>query len=299
MNARLLIRFVATTFVVVVLGASGLYVLVYLYRWEWNRAIVAGIFFLSALVVVGTLVVLRALKRIEARLDRVEAARDPVTSVLGEENDQHANRHFDWLRRPPDRLGVFVPVLLGAGVLLSFVAFVLERVAGAVGGPVLDRRTARLVEPDLPLGGDAGGSSLPERPRRRAMIAGIAIIAFLIAGSWIAVDAIGDATQSRPEVPAFAGTTEIEMWIDQRGEPRPPDEVAMTLWTACQTIAPAEVAVVRIDDLDGDRAVVVLDHQLGDLHRVRLEGCLTDLKADLVVADILRVDMRPPVEPTR
>ena len=32
----------------VVMAVAGWYVFVYLYRWEWNRAIVAGIIFLAA-----------------------------------------------------------------------------------------------------------------------------------------------------------------------------------------------------------------------------------------------------------
>lgn len=293
MSPRRLARFLGTALLVVVLAASGLYVLVYLYRWEWNRATIAGIFFLSALVIAGTLIVLRAVRRVEARLDRLEGARQRAAGVLADANAHHAARHFEWMRRPPDRLDVFIPVLLGAGVLLSFVAFVFERLAGAIAGPVLDRRTARLVEPDLPLGDGTGiHDSRADHPRSRAV--GAVLVTLLAFGGWAAVDAIGDATQSRPEVPAFAGTTVIELRIEQRGSRRPAADVAATLWTACRTVAPPEVSLEAVDEIGLDRAIVVLDRQLGDLHRLRLEGCLTDLQTDHVIAHVVRVEMHDP-----
>ena len=42
-----------------VLVSSGTYLLVYLYRWEWNRALVAGIFFVAAEVAIAAGAILR------------------------------------------------------------------------------------------------------------------------------------------------------------------------------------------------------------------------------------------------
>ena len=54
---------------IVTLGASGWYVFVYLYRWEWNRALISGVIFVAAeLALIGTLV-LERLSRLERRLD--------------------------------------------------------------------------------------------------------------------------------------------------------------------------------------------------------------------------------------
>ena len=50
--------------------------------------------------------------------------------------------HFAWLR-PNDRFGVFVPVLMGAGVVMSGLAWLVERLARMTAGPVLERRLAR------------------------------------------------------------------------------------------------------------------------------------------------------------
>ena len=53
MTARVLGR----VLVVVVLVASGAYFLVYLYRWQWNRALVSGLFFVAAEIAVVASVV--------------------------------------------------------------------------------------------------------------------------------------------------------------------------------------------------------------------------------------------------
>lgn len=299
MSARHLIRLAALVLTALLLVTAGLYVLVYLYRWEWNRAIVSGMFFLAALVTFSTVLILRRLRALEERLADIERTRLRARTVVSEENDERATRHFEWLRRPPEGLQVFIPVLLGAGVLLSFVAFAVERIAGTIAGPTVDRRTARLLAPDLPLGVDAAESARPRgsptresvwRPRIRlgAVVVGAAIFIGL------GVDAIGDATQSRPEIPAFAGRTTIDLEIDQRRDARPPDEVASSLWVACRGRVPPEVGLARAVETGPETAQLVLDHQLGDLHSRRLAGCLEDLTLPSVIADVESIEMHDP-----
>lgn len=287
-------RIAALVLVVAVMLTAGLYVLVYLARWEWNRAIVSGVFFLAALIVLSTILVLRGLRRVEDRLRRGERTR--VRSVIAEEGNRRAARRFDWLREPPDRLSVFIPVLLGAGVLLSSAAYVLERLAGAVAGLTLDRRTARLVTPDLPLGDGSAGPVIvaaapPSSWRRRLGLGALLAVSAVVIG--LAVDAIGDVTQSRPEVPVFAGTTVLELDIDQRGDVHAPEEVAASLWVACRNWLPPEVAAVRIEGLGPDAAVLVLDRRLGEIHRRRFTGCLEDLTLDAVLAEITSIESSP------
>src|SRR5690606_41246707 len=56
----------------VTLAASGTYTFVYLYRWEWNRAIMSAAIFVAAEVaLVGSLLVQR-LKRVSDRLDALD-----------------------------------------------------------------------------------------------------------------------------------------------------------------------------------------------------------------------------------
>lgn len=193
---------------VVTLGASGWYVAVYLARWEWNRALMAGVIFLAAELGLLGLMLLDRMARLERRLDEPRpvaprAAGSPVRSLpvswaggmeataataateatepagpghrrtVRTEPDPRvlarvraaappSRRPFAWLD-PADRLSVFVPVLLGAGVLLSGVAWLVERIARLAGGSTLDRRLAmRLDVLALPPGGLLGDDDPPD-----------------------------------------------------------------------------------------------------------------------------------------
>jgi hypothetical protein len=180
---------------VVTLGASGWYVAVYLARWEWNRALMAGVLFLAAELGLLGLVLVDRLARLERRLDEpragVPGVVEPVTAspagrsapggtrprrtevIPRTEPDPRvlarvraaappSRRPFAWLD-PADRLSVFVPVLLGAGVLLSGVAWLVERIARLAGGATLDRRLAmRLDVLALPPGGLLGDDEPPD-----------------------------------------------------------------------------------------------------------------------------------------
>jgi hypothetical protein len=165
--------------------AAGWYVFVYLARWEWNRALMAGVLFVAAeLGLLGLLLLdrlARLERRIEQRLDEQQGATrsgrgrsadvpraEPAASSPAPEPDPQVldrvkaaapppRQPFAWLD-PTDRMSVFVPVLLGAGVLLSGAAWVVERVARLTGGAALERRLAtRLDTLALPPGGLLGG----------------------------------------------------------------------------------------------------------------------------------------------
>lgn len=121
-----------------VLGAaalvgSGAYLLVYVYRWEWHRALLVGILFLAALVAMSAALVLRKLSRLERRLSARPATPDRRADALDRLRAAPVDvRPFPWLRPDAlDRTHIFIPVLLGGGVLVSGVAWVIERVAGS------------------------------------------------------------------------------------------------------------------------------------------------------------------------
>jgi hypothetical protein len=181
----------------VTLGASGWYVAVYLARWEWNRALMAGVLFLAAELGLLGLVLLDRVARLERRLDEAPPPRAArrgdfdvvdVVTTTGRSGAAGAGRHrrtgraepdprvlarvraaapparrpFAWLG-PADRMSVFVPVLLGAGVLLSGIAWVVERIARLAGGSTLDRRlAARLDVLALPADGLMGDDAPPD-----------------------------------------------------------------------------------------------------------------------------------------
>lgn len=124
---------------VVVLLASGLYFFVYLWRWEWNRALVAGVLFLAAEVGLATVLVLDRLRRLGAQ------AR-PETVARVREAAPPPRDHFAWLQSK-DQMGVFVPVLMGVGVVVSALAWVVERLARSTAGPALERGLAGRMTP--------------------------------------------------------------------------------------------------------------------------------------------------------
>ena len=156
-------------------AASGWYFFVYLARWEWNRALTSGVILLAAEIALVGGLVLDRLGRLAA--DRTAAAgpsrpagaaaagsagglaggpADPQTRTLSliRSAPPEPRDHFAWLR--PERAGtnVFVPVLLGAGVVVSAVAWVVERLARATaGGRMEEGLAARLATLAPPPGG--------------------------------------------------------------------------------------------------------------------------------------------------
>jgi hypothetical protein len=133
------------------LAGSGTYVFVYLNRWEWNRAIVSGVIFIAAeLALVGWLLADR-LRVVNQRLDGLAAAGTDRTGRLDasaralralRETGPAPRAGFSWLVKN-EGTNVFVPVLMGAGVVLSALAWVVERLARATARPVAEKGLAQ------------------------------------------------------------------------------------------------------------------------------------------------------------
>ena len=158
MNAR---RIGALAAVVTLLAAGG-YVFVYLYRWEWNRAQIAAAIFVAVEVgLVGWLVSDR-IRRLERRFEQSDrdAAVARRRQVL-RDTAPPPRVTFAWLTRT-DRSSVFIPVLLGAGAVLSGLAWVVERISRATAGRAAEHGLAhRLGTLDHPSGGFLDGGEDP------------------------------------------------------------------------------------------------------------------------------------------
>ena len=118
--------------VLTLLGTGG-YLFVYIYRWEWHRALLVGLLFLATLVALGTALVLRRLNAVDRRVTGLAGSPAPssaqVLRRLQEAPDQ--GRPFPWLTADElSRTSVFIPVLLGGGLVVSAVAWGVERLAG-------------------------------------------------------------------------------------------------------------------------------------------------------------------------
>ncbi|MBF6170733.1 hypothetical protein [Nocardia blacklockiae] len=132
--------------VVLALGtvlATGAYVFVYLYRWEWNRAIMSATLFLAAEVALVAMLLTNRLRALQER--PVPVADEGRTARIVRAATPPARVNFAWLSRP-DRLNVFVPVLLAGGVLLTGIAWVVERLARVTAKPVATRRIVSRLE---------------------------------------------------------------------------------------------------------------------------------------------------------
>lgn len=132
-----------------VLAATGLYFFVYLWRWEWNRALIAGVLFVATEVAMAAAVILNRLRRLEARVQP-----DPAVLARLRETAPAPRDHFAWLSPKSGRVGVFVPVLIGMGVVASGLAWLIERLARVTASPVLEKGLAARL---APLAWPAGG----------------------------------------------------------------------------------------------------------------------------------------------
>jgi hypothetical protein len=166
-------RRVAYLGLLAVLVSSGAYVFIYLDRWEWNRAMVAGILFVGAEVALIGAMVLERLRNLNEKVDGLaERDRHVDPQVLGRIRDTapEPSKPFAWLDPRDQRMGVFVPVLMGAGMVMSGLAWLIERLARRTAGPALERGLAgqlsALALPDRLLADD-DGFALLRRPAIR------------------------------------------------------------------------------------------------------------------------------------
>jgi hypothetical protein len=155
---------------IAVMAASGSYVFVYLYRWEWNRALISAAIFLAAEVALIGAISLARLARLDRRVDGLVRGQGPIDERVRQrlrENVPEPAKPFAWLNRP-QQTNVFVPVLFGAGIVLSGLAWLVDRVARATAGPAVEDGLARrLTALQPPSGGLLGGRpGDPFRPRR-------------------------------------------------------------------------------------------------------------------------------------
>jgi hypothetical protein len=276
----------------VVMAAAGWYVFVYLYRWEWNRALVSGLIFLAAEMGLFAALILDRLARLGRRVDDIDRARVDERALRRlREHAPEPARPFAWLDR--SQMNVFVPVLLGAGVILSAAAFVVERIAGMVVAPrAVPARRRPPVDLELPPDGLLGAETAQPAPDpgvvRRGQGMGRRLVAIAVLGLLVAaaVDLVADATQSRPSPRVAGASTVVELVVDQR-RPRPPIEAAEALAVACHGTLHADSEFTEIAILRGDRVRLTVTPSLNETRRRRLFGCLQDATLDLVQAHVV------------
>jgi hypothetical protein len=123
------------------------YMIVSLNRWEWNRALFFGLIVVIAEIALATGLVLR-------KLGQLTQSADPdVVGILRESRPPSPDR-FAWMRRSQGQLNVFITFLVGGGVILSAVAWVVDRIAASTTTPSGEHRLAAQLQPiSYPAGG--------------------------------------------------------------------------------------------------------------------------------------------------
>ena len=130
--------------------SGAVYMVVSLNRWEWNRALFFGLIVLIAEVALATGLVLRRLARLEHNI--TGPADTSVVQILSE--TRPTRDRFAWMRETTNQTNVFITFLVGGGVLLSGIAWIVDRVASKTSSPAGEERLARQLYPiSYPSGG--------------------------------------------------------------------------------------------------------------------------------------------------
>ncbi|MDQ3941356.1 MAG: hypothetical protein M3238_08405 [Actinomycetota bacterium] len=280
-------------FGIIALISSAGYMFVYLYRWEWNRAILAGIFLIAAAIPLAVAAILERISSLERSINnRADIAAEERALQRLEETAPAPHDHFAWLK-DTESMNVFVPFLMGAGLLASALAWVLERIAGATATPVLEHRlAARLAPISFPSQGLLeGGPAALERsvtraPRSFPLKPLLALTVAVLLGT-VGIDVLGDATQTRPDRLIAGTTSEIVVDVEIRGNARLSRIAMDSLWGACAVTVPNDLTQRGIVRLGASSFQLNLHPAVGKYGERRLRGCLEDVTVDNIRADVV------------
>lgn len=263
---------------------------IYLYRWQWQRAVICGVLLLVVEVLLLGIVLGGRLTRIEERLrdtDRrqreADARQADVLARLRGPAAEREETRFRWLEDPADRAYVFVPVLMVTGVLLSGLAWVVQRMASATARPAERRLAGRLAVLAAPDPGAPG--DLEDRPplgRRppRGRIARVAAVAVVAAGLLVALVAgLADLTQTREERADPDEATSVIVQVDMRDTDMTAARrslAAQQVWERCRDSTSVPLRHATLGDLGDGLFAGVVRPSLTEHDRMRLRGCLED-----------------------
>lgn len=293
----------AMAMVLGVLTASGVYVLVYLFRWEWHRAVITGIFFLAAELALSVMVVLRRLSELEAQMERLAAgsrstaSSDPVLARL-RSTAPEPSRPFAWLDPTSGTTNVFLPFLLGVGAVASAMAWGVEHLARHSAIPVMERRLAASLAPlALPDDGLVGHGPVADpivSPTRRGRLLTLVVAGSLASvGATGLIDFVADAIQTRPDAVEAEIRTTVEVQLRGTTADRHTERSAAHLWGTCSHVLHSRGIGTTIEVLDAGRVVFLIPSDVGTHGRQRLRGCLEDAVIDRVQASVVMIGRTP------
>jgi hypothetical protein len=292
-----MVRRVALAVAVLTGLASGSYVFIYLYRWEWNRALIATAIFIAAEIALVGAAVLDRVNRLDRRMDELEgnvAGKQVLARI--QETAPKGSRRFAWLTES-DGASVFVPVLMGAGVVISAFAWALEKIAQKTARPLLERDLAArltpiaLTEPGAP----TATTVTPTRQSVGSVAAWLLLLLVAVVGSL----ALADATQNRPDAIRSDTASTLALEVFTKGAAIDPDDAAKRLWYACSGTISSRYSAESIASR-GHTVEIDVRPGLGPYGERRLRGCLEDATLDNLQAKVVDFEHRviSPNEPS-
>ncbi|MEU9880757.1 hypothetical protein [Streptomyces phaeochromogenes] len=283
-------------------AGAGTYVVVYLYRWQWQRAILCGVLLLVVEVMLLGIVLLGRLARIEERMRDADRRQEDVLARLREKEARPAVDRFRWLDEPTSRTYVFVPVLMVTGVLLSGLAWIVQRIASATARPTAERRLAGrlavLAAPGPSRDADPNGmddtrgrddlDDLPpigigarERRGRTARVLVVSVVGAALLGALVM--GLADLTQTREEDAKNSEATSLLLKVDMRGTNMTAERESLAahqLWERCRDSTSVPLNRATLGTLGDGLFAGVVQPALTDHDRMRLRGCLEDTGLD-------------------
>jgi hypothetical protein len=273
---RLVARAVLWLTLAVVVAVAGVHFIYYLSNWEWSRAGIAGLALACALVVGGTSLVLGRIRRLERRLDEVLAAIQPPPA--GPEVEPRPD--FPWLAAPtttyavgavllaavawePPEHGVFIPVFLAAGIVISAVAGVVERLAAL---RQRGRPGAR-----VPMSPPTAREVLGRRPPGTVLavaIAGTAVAGLAVGGLYILSHYWSE--------PVGPGITTMTVEVDNRGPTTTDTEVVETVGRYCTLNSGTHTRFRGVQPGPGEATLLSVSPLLDEDAQSRYVGCIED-----------------------
>jgi hypothetical protein len=139
------VKSVAWLVATLTLVAAGVYTVVSLARWEWNRALFFALVFVAAEVGLAAALVLHRLARVESLVIDATARDGGARQALRDTRGEQVR--FAWLRVDPTdvvgRTSVFITLLVGGGVILSGGAWLIDKLAANTVDPRFEQRLGR------------------------------------------------------------------------------------------------------------------------------------------------------------
>ena len=181
---------------------------------------------------------------------------------------------------------MFVPVLLGAGVVLSALAWVVDRVARLTAVPTMERGLARKLATCSRSRTASSASRRPIRSHRDEAHRWSSSRLVAVTGS-SSIGELGDLTQSRPEPVRDDAVTELVLSVRRGALRAGPRRAAAALWAVCSAQTRSRpTGDGELRPLGDGRYRVVLTPAVGHHEQRKLVGCLEDLTVDRVVGDV-------------